>query len=762
MADGMTSYFSTAHTSTMKPYILLSCLLLSVQLSSAQKAAYFGEIKKAAEKAWRENPEIIARWKKEYNPSPLWGYNSPGQPIYLAGVLSFLYEETKEKVYAKRTAQLLASYGDLREAYPRHYWKTRAEYANGIPAIANFFFMPPYVRAYLRIRDSGVLDATMRQKVEEDVAGSADFIFTFPEWGAHNRAMLRAEALLYAALALPDHPHAPKWRQMAEVLAGDNLKQWEIEDATVYHPVWLMALYSYAEAAKNTELFDSPMTKYYLKYFLKLIGPNGTVPELGDARWTSGWEGLRFVGIFEKGAAVFRDPELKWAAQRVFETATKLEPILNIGAAYFLCDAYRWTDESLKPKQPTSLSQEVLEDLVGKKIVFRNGWDRQSTYLLLNYRDEGDGGWLYREFLRQTLSVEEEKMHHGHADENSIPLLMSRGSVLLHDADYRSDLPSGPYGAWRQDYFHNRLVGRLNKRDKRQSLLEFMQNSGAYRPVRTQKIDFLNLREVDMSRTRLIDEALGYQWDRIITYVKDEDCFIVVDGLKILRSDYFTFSNLWHAQHVFARGTNYADVATDSIQGLKFSTERSLLLYFPDTTAKTIGVEPISRSYQMEHAIYQTISGQYKAGDIEYFVTVLVPHRRAEKPEELLSRFKLVDVSAPSRAIGLEIDRGDRKSYLGLKLDLEMEVARENIRPRYVYSLGKVSYGDFETDAHFLYGTVERDAVRYSAANLLKVVYKGKPLMEALPNTHGLQLDGGPDRVGFDKWRYWEDTVRLK
>jgi hypothetical protein len=34
--------------------------------------------------------------------------------------------------------------------------------------------------------------------------------------------------------------------------------------------------------------------------------------------------------------------------------------------------------------------------------------------------------------------------------------------------------------------------------------------------------------------------------------------------------------------------------------------------------------------------------------------------------------------------------------------------------------------------------------------------------MEALPNTHGLQLDGAPDRVGFVKWRYWEDKVEFQ
>ncbi len=740
--------------------LIISIVCLSSAVS--QKSLYLEQIKKAADQGWRDNPGLIEKWKQDYKPSPLWGYNSPGFPVYLAGTLGFLYEVTKDEIYAKRTAELLVSYGELRNSYPKDYWKTRAEYANGIPAIANFFFMPPYIRAYLRIRNSGVLDEQSRRKIEEDIAGSADFVFFFPEWGTHNRAMLRAEALIYAVQASPNHPHAVKWKQMAHILADDSMKQWEIEDATVYHPVWLMALYSYADATRKTELFDSPLTKYYLQYFLKLIGPQGTVPEFGDARWLSGLESLRFVAIFEKGAAVYKDPELKWAAKTTFETARKTGVPIGVGEAYYLSDAYRWADESVKPKQPTSLSQEVLEDVVGKKIVYRNGWEPTSTYMLLNYRDEGDGGWTHREFLRQTISVEEEKMTHGHADENSIPLLMSEGSVLLHDADYRSDLPSGPYGAWRQDYFHNRLVARAGKRDSHQALLEFVQNSGAYRAVRTRKIDFLNLKEVDMSRTRVIDEELGYQSDRVITYVREEGWFVVVDAIKILRSGYYTFSTMWHALNLLDKGKDYFDVVTDSIQRTKFPTDYSLLVIFPEAYAKTIGVEPISRSYQKENAIYQTISSQYKSGDTELFVTVLIPHRRGADIENLRSRIKLIDVTVPYKAVGIQLNRGDRISSICVKVDLAMDVAREDIRPRYLYSLGKVGYGDFETDAHYLVAMVSKQSVTYSAANVLRVFYRGKPLMEALGDTHGLQLDGSPDRVGYVKWRYWEDTIEQK
>jgi len=97
---------------------------------------------------------------------------------------------------------------------------------------------------------------------------------------------------------------------------------------------------------------------------------------------------------------------------------------------------------------------------------------------------------------------------------------------------------------------------------------------------------------------------------------------------------------------------------------------------------------------------------------------------------------------------------------LGVKIDLDMEVARGNVRPRYLYDLGKVQYGDFETDAYFFFATSRGGALRYSALNVLQFHHAGRMLMQALPNTHSLQLDGGPDdHVGYSKWRRWEDVV---
>jgi hypothetical protein len=758
--------------------ILFSLILPGVGFGQTLKTDYLSYIKHAADLGWKEYPQAVENWKKTTQPSELWGYDAPGQPVYLADLLGFLYQQTQDKSYAEKARDILADYGDLRDVYPKEQQSKRAEYHDGVPAISNFFILPPYCRAYMRIRDSGVVGVQTREKIERDLAFSLDHISYFPEWGAHNRAMLRAESLLYGSLALAHHPHAGRWKQLAETLASDSLNQWEIEDATGYHGVWLYSLFSYADLSGQAGVLQSVQVKFYLDYFVQLLTPHGNIADFGDAHWNGGWE--RFVPVFEKAAALYHNPHYKYVAQqlatrgmaRIAKYATNPElnkPVVYVGTGIgsAFTDAYRWADDSLKAEAPTSLSQEVLDDLVGKKIIFRNGWDEKSTMMLLNYRDEGDGGKLGRDYLRRNIPVEEEKMHHGHADENSIALLMSGGSVLLHDGGYRPDLPSGPFGAYRGDYFHNRVVTRVNKRDKQQDVFEFLRNSGAYRQVRTQKIDFLRFRDVDVSRTRLVDSDLGYQWDRVVTYVKKLDCFIVVDGLKALRGDYFTFTNLWHTRRILKAGDGkdqrWFDTQYDKIAADVLPTGKALLVYFPENTfGKQIGTFGIPRHFQDETAIYQTVSSYYNQGDTEFFVTILLPHAQNEDALARLRQFQPLAVDKFGRAVGLEIDEGQEKTDLCIKLDLEMDLVRENIRPRYQYQLGRVKYGDLETDASYLFAKIGGERFAYSAATMTKIVFRGKTLLEALPYTFGLQLDGAAPRTGYASLRYWEDTVPLK
>ena len=115
------------------------------------------------------------------------------------------------------------------------------------------------------------------------------------------------------------------------------------------------------------------------------------------------------------------------------------------------------------------------------------------------------------------------------------------------------------------------------------------------------------------------------------------------------------------------------------------------------------------------------------------------------------------------QAVGVEFQEGAAKSVVLVKLDLEMDQARDNIRPRYQYDLGKVRCGELETDASYVYTRAKRKPTsRYFRGNVHKVTRIGdQTLIEAEPTTFPLQLDGAPPRVSLPKWRFWEGEVAV-
>jgi hypothetical protein len=566
------------------------------------------------------------------------------------------------------------------------------------------------------------------------------------------------------------------WEIQRRALGDDNWGNWQIEDATIYHGVWLYALLGYADAmGKLDKLLATPEMYYYTHYFLHLMCPAGMVPDFGDANWMANWP--RFLVFFETTANHFRDPQLKWAATTIARKFVDFNDPKNIGLAYNFLDCYLWGGDGIPVRKPESLSKEVMEDVQGKKIVFRNGWDPESTYLLLNYRDEGDGGLNFRDYLRDTIPVEEEKMTHGHADENSIVLLMSGGSVLLHDGGYRDYMPSGPYGAYRQDYFHNRLCVRPEKiwmgqkqgefrysiRDEipGQSILDFLHNAGSYRRIRTQKVDFLSLDDFDYSRTRLTDESMGYAWDRVIVYVKNPELYVVFDILKALREEYFTLANLWHTRKIIANGEHWYDTVYDKIQNQELSTEKNLLIMFPATHFRLEGTEPEKRHYQQEIMIHQTTAQHFELGETVGFITVLIPHPKDQPPTKWISKIHLIQTQPDRAGLGVEIDSENGKTIIGVKNDLRMDMARDWRRPRYTYDAGKIRFGKFETNGDFLFGSFEGSKLAYTIVNLTKAFFKERPLFEAKSSFYGLAFDASPYSGGLGKLRYWRDEVNI-
>jgi hypothetical protein len=526
---------------------------------------------------------------------------------------------------------------------------------------------------------------------------------------------------------------------------------------------------------KLEELLDTPEMYYYTHYFLHLMCPAGMIPDFGYANWMANWP--RFLVFFEATANHFKNPQLKWAAATIAHKFIDFDRPDNIGLAYQLLDCFLWGGDNIPCRPPKSLSKEVMEDVQGKKIVFRNGWAPDSTYLLLNYRDEGDGGVNFRDYLRDTIPVEEEKMTHGHADENSIVLLMSGGSVLLHDGGYRDYMPSGPYGAYRQDYFHNRLCVRPEKiwmgqnqgefrysiRDKipGQSILDFLHNAGSYRRVRTQKVDFLSLENFDYCRTRLIDDGVGYAWDRVIVYVKNPELYVVFDIFKSHKEEYFTLANLWHTGKILAQGEHWYDTVYEKIQKQNLPTEKSLLILFPKTHFRLEGTEPETRHYQDEIMIHQTTAQHFELGETVGFLTILIPHHKNESPTKWLNKIVPIQTKPDRAGLGVEIDSENQKIFIGIKNDLRMDIARDWRRPRYTYEAGKIGFGEFETNGDFLFASQKGSKLAYTIVNLTKAFFKNKPLFEAKSSYYGLAFDASPDKGGLGKLRYWKDEIDI-
>ena len=257
------------------------------------RAAYREFIERTAEFHMRESQNNIENWKQNIKKSNLFGYSPSSYAASAAVLMGYMYQETGDEKYAAKAADLLLQYEDFKKIYPKEFYEDRIEYKKGLPPISNFFHMNDYPEAWLYIKNSPKISAKARKIIEKGISDCANFLLNYPEWGPMNRSILRAEVCLYAAKALPDHPDAPEWRQMAEVLSSDSYQRWEEEDASGYHPVWLLSLFRFVDGAGDASFFKSAIPYYYCDYFANLITPLGLVPDFGPTPLRAGCRFLK-------------------------------------------------------------------------------------------------------------------------------------------------------------------------------------------------------------------------------------------------------------------------------------------------------------------------------------------------------------------------------------------------------------------------------------------------------------------------------------
>jgi len=513
------------------------------------------------------------------------------------------------------------------------------------------------------------------------------------------------------------------------------------------------------------------MTKYYFDYLVQLMTPGGQIVEFGDGRYGRGYTWTWMISVLEKGATMYRDGKMKWAAHRLYEAHVK--ELGHEEDAEFV-EAYLWADDSIEEEIPTDKSRLVLEDYVGKKVVFRSGWDRNATYLFLNYMDDAPFGIDGKEHLINSINVEAEKNHHGHADENAIGVLMKNGSILLYESNYRETSSTSPDGQYRADVFHNKLVVREGLADANWRLLPFLLDGGRYKFVNTKLMHFRRFKDVDISRTRLTYDKMGYQWDRLINYDKRRQWFIIFDIVKILEDNDLTLANLFYTQYIsdfdpenpIWYDTYYNTIAampnlSPYYAGEKNKEDIRLLIYFPEGKFFRCGAEQLRNNVQTEWAIYNAKADSFKKGDVLVFTTLLIPHEKGKDPKKIVAELSKIKIYHNENGYGLKLATTDGFVQFNAMLDLEAEYLKENIRPRYNFESGRAEYGNLITDASYCYIKKKDKELFYSFFKASKIIYDEQTVFQAQRMVHE-QDDGSYMRFGIPKWVAWEDKVILK
>lgn len=646
--------------------------------------------------------------------------------------------------------------------------------------LGSFRELPPLCEAYEYLKSRDQLTDDEQARAEAVIAASADSHLGATDWGAQNRATVDAAGFYAAADSVPGHAHAARWRGYGDALIEDSWGRWSIEDASIYGPFWLFYLITAAEGLGCPEEFlDKIPTRYYFEQYSRLLMPNGMLPDWGDGDWTHMW--TWYAAVMVRAAAHCSRPDYMHFAQRLFDTHRAMglggndvvgytpEGMMTGDELYSLATALRWMTQDPPPEAvPYALdtSEEIVDDLVSKKIAFRNDGEHAS-YALLNYRDVGPYARYQREYQNQQLYAFEEMPHHGHADENSIVLLSEGNTVLLADGGYRRSAHDG----WRADLYHNRLVARLgwpNDHD----MMPYLQANPQYLPVRTEKIHFGTFGSIDYSRTRLCDDDRGYTADRVVLFVPATGMYVIVDTVRIDREGPKSFTNMWHPDGILEQGActdershwmrSWPERIPIRQEYWTNQHERELLVQFLGNRDKYSQVRSIDRRFNPSDAFLQFLYSYFFVGQRLGFVTVLTPHAPGAFNHDMLNSVQILqDDDGSYRTLGLQMDVGaGATATVGLKLDTNIGLTNLRGRPMFDWQSGAVEYGALQTDADFGF-VVERGGEReIGLISGSRLCWGGEPLFDMPLAEHMYQgpVDYAvPDRK--DRMPRWHEVI---
>ncbi|NKB69510.1 MAG: hypothetical protein GKR89_20765 [Candidatus Latescibacteria bacterium] len=700
-------------------------------------------------RAVEEGKAALRDWGRSHNTFQFVGTVAPAEAMR--------HRQTGSARYLNRAKQYLLDVYDVYHTLKAYQEAQNITIQNAdFPTLGWMFEPEPYIYAYNAIK--GIADFTDAEtaQIETVVDLAMRPIAMMPEYGPMNRSMLRALNLAAAGSSFPAHPDAQKWLKMGRHVFADSLDKWSMEDSGPYQSIWLYSFIAYNEYVPTVPTDESSVVKHYADLWARLVTPLGFIPDYGDAELSEDW--IHLAAVMEKCATLYRSATLKYAVNRFTAAHVGLDSGLAGGVTRFLrqlVSAYEWADEGLAQATPTTGSQEACDDTIGKKCVFRDGWDRASTYLLLNYRDAPQTNEIYRKNLPMTIPVKAEKTHHGHNDENALCMLVAQERILLSESGYRKGAERDC--TYRSDYYHNKLVVRQGV-NRAHSFFDHILDFGEYNPVRTERVYFYTFDEVDCSRTRLYDSRNAAVCDRIVYYLKNDGCFIVNDIVLPQEDDSYTLGPVYHAQTIEPIGGNsYALSQAEISMGPELTYTQTddvkLYLHFPldgyDVERRTI-----DRAYRDQMAVGQFFAG-YASGQFPlFFSSVLYPSRQ-ERP----SFFDTFSYQKRAKGVGLHFSIGARTYTLFDRYCYESKIEDLNKRPAYSFDAGREQVFALETDAYAALTIEEDDATYFCGVDFSTLIHKGRSLfgMEAMDQ---LQLDFKDPLKRTTSWSNWDDRVR--
>lgn len=592
------------------------------------------------------------------------------------------------------------------------------------PIFNRMFGLPSFCKIMIYLNENGKTTKKDLDEAYNLLVDIGNWTVDYPEWGTHNRATARATAMYWSWKLFPNREMSHVWYKTYLALINDNLSKWSIEDASTYHPIWIADIMEIPE--EDTCKFPNHdlVIQYYLNMITYIQNPLFLSTEYGDGRLGSQWGVI--VYILEQGATKYNNGVYRYVARKIFEKMKSTnEKNVYIGKQFnSIAYAISYVNDEILEKPPYLGSLEVMDDVIGKKIVLKNGLsNKNSTFLFYNYKDEICNSVLGRRNLDETICAPAEKNHHGHPDENSINLLTYKNSVLLKDGGYRERLDL--LGAFRADFYHNKLIVRTGKYA---SLIEALHEEQHCNKVDTEKIYFYEFDDFDVLRTRIYDYKHNVIYDRAIEYLKNENIILVSDIVKINKKNQYLFSNQYYSQVINELGpglyqTYYEMIGSDELKpGFDNDTSNRLLIYYPQHHGK-FHTENIRRSYTTEKILSEYHEGELKKNDFFVTTTVLMPNENIVNMEIIES----IKVKQDQKGVSISLDVKGKHYELCHKLD-EYKGFIKNRRPMYQYSKSKVEYKNVESDALFI-GVLETEKdYHYAFVSGSKVIFKGQKL----------------------------------